>query len=260
MKVNLICYVLMFASQLYANDLVTPSKCVAHRGNSKFYLENSTAAIKSAVELGVDGIELDVRHTFDGYPILLHDRTLSRVAKSRDGFRCPLNKNVNDLYFFTIRMNCVLKNGEEIPYLKNILELIPLEKIELYFELKDSPSDNSIALIGSYLSQMKKANFISFNSNFLARTSRLLERQNVTNNRVNFYKVYLIYLFHRHEYNVDVLYNSINFKRLVNSENDVLSGIWTVDDEDTMQLAFKNGINFITTNNPGLCLMLKDQE
>ena len=59
---------------------------------------------------------------------------------------------------------------------------------------------------------------------------------------------------------MDVLYNPLNFERLVNNKKNALRGIWTIDDINTMQLAIENGIEFITTNDPGLCLTLKDQE
>lgn len=52
---------------------------VAHRGDSAAYRENTLTAFRSAIDLGADRVELDVRTTADGVSIVLHDRTLLRV-------------------------------------------------------------------------------------------------------------------------------------------------------------------------------------
>ncbi|MEN8202422.1 MAG: glycerophosphodiester phosphodiesterase family protein [Bacteroidota bacterium] len=42
--------------------------------------ENSLAAIRCAIEAGVDIVELDVRLTRDGIPVLMHDETIDRTT------------------------------------------------------------------------------------------------------------------------------------------------------------------------------------
>ena len=49
------------------------TQIVAHRGNSGPMPENSLIAINSAIDLGVDMVEIDVRLTKDGVPILMHE-------------------------------------------------------------------------------------------------------------------------------------------------------------------------------------------
>jgi len=56
---------------------------IAHRGNSAHAPENTIEAIQSAVELGADAVEFDVRLTRDGVPVLLHDATLDRTTSGR---------------------------------------------------------------------------------------------------------------------------------------------------------------------------------
>ena len=48
----------------------------AHRGASALEPENTLAAFLLAAELGVGGVELDVRLTADGVPAIVHDRLL----------------------------------------------------------------------------------------------------------------------------------------------------------------------------------------
>lgn len=53
---------------------------IAHRGNSSAAPENTLAAIASAFELGADMVEVDVRLTRDGVPVLMHDETVERTT------------------------------------------------------------------------------------------------------------------------------------------------------------------------------------
>ena len=49
---------------------------VAHRGNSVAAPENTLAAFRSALEVGVDFVELDYHHSADGVPVVIHDAEL----------------------------------------------------------------------------------------------------------------------------------------------------------------------------------------
>lgn len=53
---------------------------IAHRGASSVAPENTLAALATAVALGADGVEFDVRATADGVPVLLHDATVDRTT------------------------------------------------------------------------------------------------------------------------------------------------------------------------------------
>ena len=56
---------------------------IAHRGASGSAPENTIAAFELAVRQGADAIELDVRLTADGVPVVLHDATLDRTTDRR---------------------------------------------------------------------------------------------------------------------------------------------------------------------------------
>jgi glycerophosphoryl diester phosphodiesterase len=56
---------------------------IAHRGASSEAPENTLRAFARALELGVDGIELDVQVTRDGIPVVFHDFTLTRLTGTR---------------------------------------------------------------------------------------------------------------------------------------------------------------------------------
>ncbi|MGW0189085.1 glycerophosphodiester phosphodiesterase [Streptomyces sp. NPDC003362] len=52
---------------------------VGHRGAPYHARENTLDSLRTALRLGADAVEVDVRLTRDGVPVLLHDETLKRL-------------------------------------------------------------------------------------------------------------------------------------------------------------------------------------
>jgi len=90
---------------------------IAHRGANSFAPENSLSAFEKALEIGCDGIEMDLRFTASGDVVVFHDRNLYRMT----GFR----GRVQQMDLSAIR-KYPLKDVSEhkIPTLQEALELI----------------------------------------------------------------------------------------------------------------------------------------
>ncbi|GAA2795410.1 glycerophosphodiester phosphodiesterase [Kitasatospora paracochleata] len=58
---------------------MTTVLAVAHRGDPYRHRENTLPSIAAALAAGADAVEVDVRLTRDGVPVLLHDPTLKRL-------------------------------------------------------------------------------------------------------------------------------------------------------------------------------------
>jgi glycerophosphoryl diester phosphodiesterase len=56
---------------------------VSHRADWRDFPENSLPAIESAIEMGVDVLELDVQMTSDSVLILMHDSSVNRTTNGR---------------------------------------------------------------------------------------------------------------------------------------------------------------------------------
>jgi glycerophosphoryl diester phosphodiesterase len=78
------------------NPLLDPDAriVIAHRGAPAEAPENTLLAFEAAVRAGADALELDVRLTADGAPVVIHDATsrrtpgaLTPTAGARRGFR-----------------------------------------------------------------------------------------------------------------------------------------------------------------------------
>jgi glycerophosphoryl diester phosphodiesterase len=67
---------------------------IAHRGFSRRYPENTMAAVRAAIRLGVDMVEVDVQQTRDGELVVFHDYRLDRIygvhKRVRDAWRREL--------------------------------------------------------------------------------------------------------------------------------------------------------------------------
>ena len=59
------------------------TKNFAHRGFSGKYPENTMLAFEKAVEIGADGVELDVQLTKDGEVVIIHDETIDRTTDGK---------------------------------------------------------------------------------------------------------------------------------------------------------------------------------
>ena len=56
---------------------------IAHRGDPHRHRENTVPAVLAGWESGADLVEIDVRRTRDGRPVILHDPTLDRLWGSK---------------------------------------------------------------------------------------------------------------------------------------------------------------------------------
>ncbi len=56
---------------------------IGHRGLKGMIAENTAESFKKAKELGLDGVELDVRKSADGEVVVFHDKRLDRMTNAR---------------------------------------------------------------------------------------------------------------------------------------------------------------------------------
>lgn len=103
--------------------------CIAHRGGPLMYdqplPENSLAAISRALDAGVDAVEIDI-YQVEGELLVTHDRRLGRVV-SGSGV-------ITELPLSYLR-DQELSNGEKIPRLKDVLQLVG-NRAQLNIEIK----------------------------------------------------------------------------------------------------------------------------
>jgi glycerophosphoryl diester phosphodiesterase len=126
---------------------------IAHRGGAGISAENTLGAIKKAMDMKIEWIEIDVRQTKDRIPVVIHDALLDRTTS--------MNGSVINLTYKAIQQadagswfNVFFK-GEKVPALEDVLKTVNA-KAKLLVELKEnnysSPGieKNVAALIKKY--------------------------------------------------------------------------------------------------------------
>jgi len=99
-----------------------------HRGAAGYEPENTLRSFHRALELGADGIELDVRKSKDGVVVVIHDDMVNRTSNGRG--------KVSELSFSRLR-DLDFGKGERIPTLENVFEVFQ-KKCLINVELKES--------------------------------------------------------------------------------------------------------------------------
>ena len=108
-----------------------------HRGASKYAPENTFAAYNKAVDMGVDGIEIDVHKSKDGHLIVCHEEKVDRTTDG-EGF-------IKDLTLEEIRKLDAGRwfseefQGERIPLLDEVLKFVKDKNLLLNIEIKNGP-------------------------------------------------------------------------------------------------------------------------
>ena len=91
---------------------------VAHRGANREAPENTLDAFQRAIEIGVQGIELDIQFTRDRVPVVIHDPNLRST-------RHPISSLTVD----------EIRDRSSVPTLDEVLALVDA-RCELYIEIK----------------------------------------------------------------------------------------------------------------------------
>jgi glycerophosphoryl diester phosphodiesterase len=107
-----------------------------HRGNPDEFPENTLASFRSAIELGVDVIELDVHRSEDGDLPVIHDHLLDRTT---DGSGLVRDHTLAELKRFDAgRWKDPRFAGERIPSLDEVLTLAK-GQVGVAIEIKNLP-------------------------------------------------------------------------------------------------------------------------
>lgn len=116
----------------------------AHRGASGYKFENSMDAFKKALELGANGIEIDVQQTSDGELYVIHDTNLKRLT--------GVNRLVSELSSTDLQRLTIGKPfwrlflRKPIPTFQFIIDWANMYNMPLNVELKESFLANDASL------------------------------------------------------------------------------------------------------------------
>jgi glycerophosphoryl diester phosphodiesterase len=244
---------------------------VAHRGASRDEPENTVAAFEAAARAGADVVELDVRVTADGVPVILHDAEVSRIT---EGTGQVHEITVKDLK----RLDASGGRGPrmEIPTLAEALEAIGRHPgVGADLEIKNIPGEPAFdspteAVLTAALAAVADNGFqgpvliSSFNWLTIERSKDIapdVATGFLTIGAID-PRAGLDYARHRgHDF---VLPQSTALLEVGEPFVDeahgdgVRVGTWTVDDEEDLRTLFGWGVDAVASNDPVLAVAVRD--
>jgi glycerophosphoryl diester phosphodiesterase len=227
----------------------------AHRGANSFAPENSIAAFEKAIELGCDGIELDVRLCADEELVVFHDRFTNRMTGHRGSIQKMTYSEIKQLI-----LKGSDKNSFRIPNLTEILELAG-KKLLINIDIKKDPfSKNNLEekIIQILKRHQLKDNIIlsSFNPFVLKKIALLYPGMHngfIFRNRSS-----MMFLNGQPVQSLHARYRILDKKYISNlTERAAEIYAWTIDEARGMLEQIQNGIHGIISNKPEIFLQLK---
>jgi glycerophosphoryl diester phosphodiesterase len=100
---------------------------IAHRGRDASTPENTLAAFRRSISLGISILETDVRRTKDGEFVLLHDSTVDRTTNGHG--------RIGDLTLAQVQ-KLDAGSGEQVPTLRDALRLVRGTGASLLLDMK----------------------------------------------------------------------------------------------------------------------------
>ena len=228
---------------------IRPFAVVAHRGASGYEPENTLRALKRAIEMGADMVEVDVRLSKDGVPVIMHDETLDRTT---DGSGRVSDYTVDQLRGLDAGL------GEKIPLLSEVLDLVK-GKAGLLLELKEVEASRPSLKMVEEKDVVNQVMFISFHREAL---------ESIAQARVDAFRglIYarpgdhLVAAKRMRCIAVAPYYRLATAKAIGFAHRLKLKvNVWTVDDLKTARLMAERGVDAITTNKPDLMISLREE-
>lgn len=223
---------------------MTETIIFAHRGLPVKFAENSLEGFRYAAKHGAEGVEFDVHMTKDKVPVVMHDEEIDRTT---DGSGYIKDYTLNEIRKFH------LKNGEPVPMLRELFEILQDKDLYINLEFKTNKiHDKGIEAI--VLALVKEYRFVhpiifsSFNYQTLKNCQQIDPHQQycfLTKVLVIFPQRFVrknhFAAIHPHWY----------------LPSKITQRIWTVDNPKLAKKYMKRGVAGIFTNNFELMNQLK---
>lgn len=244
---------------------ITTNGVTAHRGNSTKFPENTLPAFESALNLGVDWIELDIQQTRDGKLVSIHDKTTGRVGDFElEVAEVDYDELKKVDVAFQFRKKNKLTNGicpkGIVPLLSEIIHLV---KIQEKTRISINPKASVVEEVYRTIKKLDAIEWVGFNG---------MELEHMI--RVKSLNTSIPVFFDRFQSDIDedILtaikhgFESIilHYSQIIKSKIDsihkagLMAGCWNIDDQSLMSKFLKMGIDIIYTNDPAMLLKTKN--
>ena len=230
----------------------------AHRGASGYAPENTMAAFALALQMGADGLELDVHLTRDGVVVVAHDETLERVSNGTGRFVDYTFAQLRALNF---------GNSEKLPTLEEVYAMIKPTKLQINVEIKSGivlyeGIEKKILGIAKAAGMNERVIYSSFN-----HYSLMTLRQICPSAKIGLlYQCALVdpwlYAQHIHADALHPFYPTLASPGLVEGckKANVALHPWTVNAPEHIKSVLALGVEAVITNYPDVAIALRDAQ
>ncbi len=235
----------------------------AHRGASGHAPENTMEAYRLAMEMGADGVEIDVRFSKDGHIVICHDNVIDRVSNGQGAVE---SYTLDELKQFDF--GCKFYDGDRrgirIPSLDELYEMIQGNTFMVNVEIKSEAPEMPAALIqkARAFGVEKQIVYSCFNHLQLARLLELDPSALVA-------PLYGSTLLHMDEYAERMGAWAIHpFQKALTTfptlaadchAKGILVNPWTVNSENDLRFCIEAGADGIITNYPDRAVALLNE-
>ena len=226
----------------------------AHRGASGYAPENTLESFQKAIDLGADGIELDVQLTKDDQIVVIHDETLGRTC---EGTGWVKDDTLEELRRFNYNKAFPQVAHTDIPTLREVYELMKPSGLTINVELKTGivfyeELERKVIELTKEMDMEDKVLYSSFNHYTCVKLHELKP------------DAYVGFLYadgpidmaeYAKKHGADALHPALYNLQFPNYMKDAAErgldvNAWTVNEEIYMQMCCQYGVNAIITNYP----------
>ena len=245
----------------------------AHRGGSALGPENTLAAFERGIRAGADGLELDVRLSADGVPVVHHDATLDRTTSASGPV---VARTAADLarvdagYRFTRSGDFPFRGqGVGIPSLGDVLRACPDVPVIVEMKVDSREMGEAVALVVRAAAAADRVCAAGFGAQSAAAARAALPEMACSASRsearLAVYRALAGWPVRRARYGAYQVPERTSLIRVVTPrfvryahEADVKVQVWTVDDEADMRRLLSWGVDGLISDRPDLAVAVRD--
>lgn len=239
-------------------------KVWAHRGASGYAPENTLPSFQKAVEMGADGVELDIQLTKDGEIVVTHDEKIDRVADHKGWVK---DYTLSELK----KMDFAVTNKDfdfvTIPTLEEVYDLLKPTGLTVNVEIKTGivfykDIEKKAIELTDRMGMRDRVIYSSFNHYTLKKIKEIdpsiktgmLYADGIIDAPKYGKEIVGVDAMHPALYNVQYPGYIEECKKLGLDIN-----AWTVNEKEYMQMLCKMGANAMITNYPDVARRIADQ-
>lgn len=235
----------------------------AHRGASAYAPENTLEAFQLAVDMGADGVELDIQLTKDGEIVVIHDETIDRTS---DGKGWVKDMTLEELRRFNYNKTHPQTEHADIPTMREVFTLLKPTDLFINIEIKTGvvfyeQIEEKILALTKEMGMEERVCYSSFNHYTVTKIHRLDPSTQVgflyADGPIDMPSYGL-----KHGVNAlhPALYN-LQFEGFVEEckKHGLKLHVWTVNEKEHIQMCRDMGMDAIITNYPDVARKIVDE-